>query len=298
VKPRSTSVRTSGGVRVAAGDTRGGRTSYELYLNEIGQTPMITPDEEVKLARRIRRGDKAARETMIKANLRLVVHIAHDFEHFGVPLLDLISEGNLGLIKAVERFDPRKGAKLSTYAAWWIKQAMRRAVLRQGRTVRLSEHQHGQLLKMRRAEARLEMILGREPSVEELAEELEVHPRRIGRLRAMLNGGVSLDAPLDRDDEERRVGDIIADQNVAAPYENIDTAARVRLLGAVMQGLDQREQRILRERFGLDGRAGRTLDEVGAKLGVTRERVRQIQELALKKLRRELAEYNEVSLHG
>lgn len=279
-------------------ESRNGQTLYEVYLNEIGQTPMITPKEEIVLAKRIRKGDAAAREQMIKANLRLVVHIAHDFEHFGVPLLDLISEGNLGLIKAVERFDPRKGAKLSTYAAWWIKQAMRRALLRQGRTVRLSEHQHGQMLKLRRAQARLEEILGREPSVDELAQELDIHPRRIGKLRAMLNGGVSLDAPLDRGEDDRSVGDVIPDPAAAMPFDNIDATARLKLLATVLQTLDQREQRILTERFGLDGRAERTLDEVGVKLGVTRERVRQIQELALKKLRRELAGRNEVSLLG
>src|SRR5579862_4333339 len=160
-----------------------GNTAYTLYLREIGQTPLITPKQEVELAKRIKKGDETAPEQMIKANLRLVVKIAREYEDYGVPLLDLINEGNIGLMKAVERFDPTKGAKLSTYAAWWIKQAIRRALSNQSKTIRLPVHVGDKLLHIRRAAARLEDELGREPTNEELAEELDTTPARISALR-------------------------------------------------------------------------------------------------------------------
>src|ERR1051325_4106829 len=160
-----------------------GNTAFHLYLNEIARTPLLTPEDEIKLARRIKRGDKAAREHMVKANLRLVVKIARDYEGFGLPLLDLINEGNIGLMKAVERFDPRKGAKLSTYAAWWIKQSIKRALANQTKTIRLPAHVVDKLLHWRRTESALHQELGRDPTDEELAEALSMPPRRVGELR-------------------------------------------------------------------------------------------------------------------
>src|SRR5213082_4168060 len=161
-----------------------GDTAFHLYLREIGQTPLLTPQEEIELARRIKRGDKKAREHMIKANLRLVVKIARDYEGYGLPLLDLINEGNIGLMKGVERFDPKKGAKLSTYAAWWIKQAIKRALANQSKTIRLPVHVVDKLLHMRRASMKLQEVLGREPTDDELAEELDTTAARVAELRA------------------------------------------------------------------------------------------------------------------
>src|SRR5437588_8378976 len=173
-----------------------GDTAFHLYLREIGRTPLLTPQEEIELARRIKRGDKKAREHMIKANLRLVVKIARDYEGYGLPLLDLVNEGNIGLMKAVERFDPAKGAKLSTYAAWWIKQSIRRALANQSKTIRLPVHVGDKILHMRRAAMKLQEIFGREPTDEELAEELDTTALRVAELRSASIRPASLDAPI------------------------------------------------------------------------------------------------------
>src|SRR2546427_5662358 len=193
-----------------------GDTAFHLYLREIGQTPLLTPREEIELARRIRKGDRRAREQMIKANLRLVVKIARDYESYGLPLLDLINEGNIGLMKGVERFDPKKGAKLSTYAAWWIKQSIKRALANQSKTIRLPVHVVDKLFHLRKAEARLQDVLGREPTAEELAEELETTAVRIQQLRAAAIRPASLEAPLGDEDSER-FADIVKDENADSP---------------------------------------------------------------------------------
>lgn len=260
-------------------------TAYTLYLREIGQTKLLTPADEIALAERIRKGDDAAREQMIKANLRLVVKIARDYKDYGLPLLDLINEGNIGLMKAVERFDPTKGAKLSTYAAWWIKQAIRRALANQSKTIRLPVHVGDKLLHMRRASVKLQEIFGREPTDEELAEELDMTPARVTRLRTAAIRPASLDAPLG-DDDTNRFGDIVEDEKVQTPYEQLDERNSTDMVREMVAVLPEREATILRFRFGLDGDGERTLEEVGEKFGVTRERIRQIQNIALEKLRR------------
>ena len=262
-----------------------GNTAYILYLREIGQTPLLTPAQEIALAKRIQKGDAKAREEMIKANLRLVVKIAREYEDYGLPLLDLINEGNMGLMKAVERFDPNKGAKLSTYAAWWIKQSIRRALSNQSKTIRLPVHIGDKLLHMRRAAMKLQEVLGREPSDEELAEEVGMTAFRVSELRAASIRPASLDAPIG-EDESNRFGEIVQDERVTSPYAQLVEKTNTDMIRELVETLPDREATILRYRFGLDGDEEKTLEEVGEKFGVTRERIRQIQNIALKKLRR------------
>jgi RNA polymerase primary sigma factor len=261
----------------------------QLYLREIGQVKLLTPAEEIVLAKRIRRGDQRAREHMIKANLRLVVKIAHDYEGIGLPLLDLINEGNIGLMKGVERFDPRKGAKLSTYASWWIKQSIKRALANQSKTIRLPVHVVDKVAHIRRVEVKLRETLDRDPTDEELAHELGMDPRRIRQYRQASKAPVSLDAPIG-DDASERVSEIVADPNAAAPFDRLVQETDTQLVREVLGTLDQRENKILTLRFGLEDGQARTLEEVGAQLGVTRERIRQIQEQALHKLREKMEE--------
>ena len=258
-----------------------------LYMREIGQVPLLTVKEEIALAKRIKRGDAKAREHMIKANLRLVVKIARDYENYGLPLLDLISEGNIGLMKAVERFDPGKGAKLSTYAAWWIKQSIKRALADQGKTIRLPVHVVDKLFHIRKTEAKLVELLGREPTDEEIAEETGLKPAQVRDYRKASVAPTSLDAKLG-DDDTNRVADIVADPNAEAPYENVLTDSDNEILGEVIRTLSPREQTILQLRFGLNGEDEKTLEEVGVQFGVTRERIRQIQDEALRKLRKRI----------
>jgi len=259
--------------------------SLQLYLREIGQVKLLTPEEEIALAKRIKRGDKSAREHMIKANLRLVVKIARDYENLGLPLLDLINEGNIGLMKGVERFDPRKGAKLSTYASWWIKQAIKRALANQSKTIRLPVHVVDKVAHIRRAEMRLRETLDREPTDEEVAEELGLDARRVRRYRQASRAPVSLDAPIGDDDTDR-VSEVVADPNATLPSEQLSYESDNALVQEILATLPQREREILAMRFGLaDGRE-RTLEEVGEQFGVTRERIRQIQEQALKTIRK------------
>jgi RNA polymerase primary sigma factor len=259
--------------------------AYTLYLREIGQTKLLTPQEEIALAKKIQRGDDHAREQMIRANLRLVVKIARDYEEYGLPLLDLINEGNMGLMKAVERFDPTKGAKLSTYAAWWIKQAIRRALANQSKTIRLPVHVGDKILHMRRAAMRLQEILGREPTDEELADELGITAHRVSELRSAAIRPASLDAPIGDDDSDR-YGDIVQDEKAETPYQELEEKTNTEMIRELVKALPERESIILRYRFGLDGDRERTLEEVGQKFGVTRERIRQIQNITLRKLRR------------
>src|SRR5213083_2418694 len=263
------------------------------YLQEIGQFSLLTPQEEIELAGKIKKGDAAAREGMINANLRLVVTIAHDYANLGLSLLDLISEGNIGLTKAVERFDPSKGAKLSTYAAWWIKQSIKRALANQSKTIRLPVHIVDKLFHLRRAAAKLEETLGREPTDEELAEELEFPVARVKQLRRAAVRPTSLDAPIG-DDESNRVADVVKDESADTPYEQLEEKTNSALVHEMVGTLDAREQAILRQRFGLDGDDRKTLEEIGEQFGVTRERIRQIEEIALKKLRQRIVELDTV----
>jgi RNA polymerase primary sigma factor len=263
-----------------------GDSAIRLYLREIGQVPLLTIEEENALAARIQQGDKAARDLMIRANLRLVVKIAHDYDWLGLPLLDLINEGNIGLMKAVERFDPKKGGKLSTYGAWWIKQSIKRALANQGKTIRLPVHLVDKISKMRRVAMKLQEEFGREPTDEELAEEMGMTASRVTQLRTAAIRPASLDAPIGDGDDSHLFGEIIQDDNAETPYEQLEEKTVSSMLRDMVKTLPPREATILTYRFGLDGGPERTLEEVGQKFGVTRERVRQIQNLALHKLRR------------
>ncbi|HWF19132.1 MAG TPA: sigma-70 family RNA polymerase sigma factor [Verrucomicrobiae bacterium] len=267
-----------------------GDTAIKLYLREIGQVRLLTPQEEIELAARIKKGDKKAREQMIKANLRLVVKIARDYEGIGLPLLDLISEGNIGLMKAVERFDPAKGGKLSTYGSWWIKQSIKRALANQSKTIRLPVHLVDKISKMRRTALKLQEILGREPTDEELAEELGISATRVGQMRTAAIRPASLDAPIG-DEDSNNFAEVVQDENADTPYELLEEKTVVKMLQEMVTTLDPREATILRARFGLDGGSQRTLEQVGEKFGVTRERVRQIQNIALKKLRKMIEKF-------
>jgi len=262
-----------------------GDTAIKLYLREIGQVKLLTPQEEIELAARIKKGDKKAREQMIKANLRLVVKIARDYEGIGLPLLDLISEGNIGLMKAVERFDPAKGGKLSTYGSWWIKQSIKRALANQSKTIRLPVHLVDKISKMRRTSMRMQEELGREPTDEELGEELGITSSRVSQMRMAAIRPASLDAPIG-DEDSNNFAEVVQDESADTPYEQLEEKTVTRMLQEMVKTLDPREATILRARFGLDGGPQKTLEEVGQKFGVTRERVRQIQNIALKKLRK------------
>lgn len=266
-------------------DSYDGDTAYRLYLREIGEVALLTPAEEIELAARIKAGDRKARDHMIKANLRLVVKIAHDYERYGLPLLDLINEGNIGLMKAVERFDPAKGGKLSTYAAWWIKQAIKRALANQGKTIRLPVHLVDKIARMRRVSAQLEDLFGREPTDEELGEEMGITAARVAQWRSAAIRPAQLDAPIG-DDEANALRDIVADEKQVTPYRELEDKTVREMLEKMIVTLDVREQSILRQRFGYDGGEGKTLEEIGVQYGVTRERIRQIEAVALRKLRR------------
>ncbi|MCU0875384.1 MAG: sigma-70 family RNA polymerase sigma factor [Pirellulaceae bacterium] len=262
-----------------------GDTAIKLYLREIGQVKLLTPEEEIELAARIKKGDKKAREHMIKANLRLVVKIARDYEGIGLPLLDLISEGNIGLMKAVERFDPKKGGKLSTYGSWWIKQSIKRALANQSKTIRLPVHLVDKISRMRRVAMKLQEEFGREPTDEELADELGTTASRVAQMRMASVRPASLDAPI-ADDDSNSFSEIVQDEAAFTPYEQLEGKTVTSMLRDMVKKLSTRESDILNYRFGLDGGTEKTLEDVGAKFGVTRERVRQIQNIALRKLRR------------
>lgn len=262
-------------------------SGIKIYLREIGQIPLLTPDQEIELAAKIKKGDKEARALMIRSNLRLVVKIAHDYANLGLPLLDLISEGNIGLMKAVERFDPAKGGKLSTYAAWWIKQSIKRALANQSKTIRLPVHLVDKISKMRRVALQMSEELGREPTDEELAEEVGLSSSKVSQLKTVSIRPASLDAPIS-DDDTTEFGEIVGDMEALTPFERLRDQNLRDEVGELLDVLDEREKKIIFSRFGLDGGKAKTLEEVGRKFGVTRERIRQLQNIALMKLRRAL----------
>jgi len=263
-------------------------TSIKTYLREIRQTSLLTPQEEIELAARIKKGDQKARAWMIKANLRLVVKIARDYSNLGLPLLDLISEGNIGLMKAVERFDPAKGGKLSTYGAWWIKQAIKRAMANQSKTIRLPVHLIDKIYKLNRASHKMSEELGREPTDEELSEEIGISRAKLSQLKTVSIRPASLDAPIG-DDDSSEFGEIVGDRDAQTPFELFRDKNMRDELSELLEVLDDRQREIIFKRFGLDGGKPETLEEVGRKFGVTRERIRQLQNIALAKLRRALA---------
>jgi RNA polymerase primary sigma factor len=265
------------------------RSPIRYYLDQIGKTPLLTLEEETALARRVLKGDEAARQKMIQSNLRLVVRIAKDYDNFGLSLMDLISEGNFGLIKAVERFDPDKGGKLSTYASWWIKQAIKRALASNGKTIRLPVHMVDRIAQMRRITARLTTELGREPHNDEIALAMEIPLAKVVHMKSIANRAASLDQPVG-EEGDATLGDLVKDDTERTPFETLrgksDNAEIAEMLGA----LEPREAEILTHRFGLNGESPLTLEEVGERFKLTRERVRQLQQSALMQLRRIMTE--------
>ena len=259
-------------------------TGFQLYLREIAQIPLLTPEQEVKLAHQIKRGDQQAGAEMVRANLRLVVKIARDYANFGLPVLDLISEGNIGLMKAVERFDPKKGGKLSTYAAWWIKQSIRRALASQAKTIRLPVHLIDKIGKMRRVSSQMMEELGREPTDDELADEIGFSSSKVTALKSAALRPASLDQPI-RDGESFQFADIVGDEESDNPFETLRNKDMLEEVEELLCVLDDRERMIINSRFGLDGQEPKTLGVIGETFGVTRERIRQLQNVALLKLR-------------
>ncbi|MGB0372365.1 MAG: sigma-70 family RNA polymerase sigma factor [Opitutales bacterium] len=264
------------------------RSPIQLYLQEIGKTPLLSIQEEVALARKIQKGDVEARNHMIQANLRLVVKIASDYSNFGLPLMDLISEGNIGLVKAVERFDPDKGGKLSTYAAWWIKQSIKRALANQGKTIRLPVHLVDKIAKMRKITTALAEELDREPTDEEIAYQMGIPTHKVAHLRSVSVRPASLDAPVGNE-EDTKFGELVSDEKATTPFQDLHTKSLSSDVAQVLHRLDEREAKIIRLRFGLDTDRALTLEEVGQEFNITRERVRQLQEIAIQKMRRAMS---------
>jgi len=255
-----------------------------MYLKEIGRIPLLTPEEEIELAKRMEKGDEEAKRRLAEANLRLVVSIAKRYVGRGMLFLDLIQEGNLGLIKAVEKFDYRKGYKFSTYATWWIRQAITRAIADQARTIRIPVHMVETINKLIRVSRRLVQELGREPTPEEIAKEMGISPEKVREIIKIAQEPVSLETPIG-EEEDSHLGDFIEDQDAKAPAEEASHTLLREQLDEVLSTLTDREQKVLRLRFGLDDGRARTLEEVGCTFGVTRERIRQIEAKTLRKLR-------------
>jgi RNA polymerase primary sigma factor len=266
------------------------RSSLEVYLEEIGKVSLLSHAEEVELARRVRKGDNSARDHMIRANLRLVVKIAKEYTGYSLPLNDLIAEGNMGLMRAVEKFNPRKGTKFSTYACWWIKQSIRRAFANQGKTIRLPVHVVDKLQRMRRLLYVLNRELGHMPSDRDLAEELGVSVRKVGMLRRVGQQTISLDHSPIEDPEVPALSEIIRDENASDPASDLAERNIHEKVRESLHILKPRERQILAMRFGLEGSKQETLAHIGKKFRVTRERIRQLQNTALKKLERWIAE--------
>ena len=266
------------------------QSSIDIYLKQISEIPLISVDEEIELAKKISNGDDEARKKMITANLRLVVKIAQDYSNIGLSLLDLINEGNIGLMKAVERFDPSKGGKLSTYASWWIKQSIKRALANQSKTIRLPVHMVDRVTQIRRTTQQLSEKLNREPSDEELAEEMKIPVSRITHLKSVSKKPASLDSPIN-DEDGSNLGDLVPDEKSTSPLEKLQSKSLVGDVDKVLSTLEPREADIIRLRFGLEGRDPKTLEEVGEQIGITRERVRQLQEQAIRQLRKSMTKF-------
>ena len=254
------------------------------YLNEIGRIDLLTADDEVRLAKAIETGDEAAKEKLITANLRLVVSVAKKYTGHGVPFIDLIQEGNAGLMRAADKFDWRRGFKFSTYATWWIRQAITRAIAEQSRTIRLPVHTHEKLAKAARLRRELQLQLGREPTVREVANELGISEEQLNELSRAARQPVSLEMRIG-DDGDTEIGDLIPDEEAEEPLEAAADGMLAGHLRDALHKLNPREQDVLRLRYGLDGEIPLTLEQIGDRFGITRERIRQIEWKALRKLR-------------
>jgi RNA polymerase primary sigma factor len=258
--------------------------ALQLFLKDIGKVPLLTAAQEVELAKRIERGEHAAKQAMVEANLRLVVSIAKRYRNQGLPFLDLIQEGTIGLVRAAEKFDYRKGFKFSTYATWWIRQAVARAIADKGRTIRMPVHVVEKLNRILRSERKLRAELGREPLIEEIARDVEMTTDEVEQIRRSAQVPVSLEKPVG-DDDESEFGHFLADESAPLPDELAETTLQREALRTILSALSERERMVLELRYGLDGQQPRTLDEVGRAFNVTRERIRQIEHQGLKKLR-------------
>jgi RNA polymerase primary sigma factor len=273
-------------------DTEFSADSLQLFLKDVGKVDLLTAAQEVELAKRIERGDHRAKQEMVEANLRLVVSIAKRYRNQGLPFLDLIQEGTIGLVRAAEKFDWRKGYKFSTYATWWIRQAVARALADKARTIRMPVHVVEKLNKIMRTERKLRAEKGREPTAAEIAFDLDLSVEEVESIRRTSQTPVSLEKPVG-DEEESEFGQFIEDEHTPLPEEAADTAFRAEALAKCLGSLNYRERRVLELRYGLNGEQPRTLDEVGRAFEVTRERIRQIENQGLKKLRA-LAESNKL----
>ena len=262
--------------------------SVRLYLREIGKIPLLTPEEEAELAQRIVKGDKKAKDKMVESNMRLVVSIAKRYGGRGLDFLDLIQEGNTGLLRAVEKFDPDKGFKFSTYATWWVRQAITRAIADQARTIRIPVHMVETINKVLRTTRKLTSELNREPTNEEIAKELDMEPEKVDYVMRIKQDIASLDASVGRegDDEDSVLGDFVEDEERASPEDSAANQILKEQLSEIIATLTDREQKIIRLRFGIGGGRPHTLEEVGNEFDVTRERIRQIEAKALSKLRK------------
>ena len=262
--------------------------SVRLYLREIGNIPLLTPEEEADLAQRIVKGDKKAKDKMVESNMRLVVSIAKRYGGRGLDFLDLIQEGNTGLLRAVEKFDPEKGFKFSTYATWWVRQAITRAIADQARTIRIPVHMVETINKVLRTTRKLTSELNREPTTEEIAAELHMEPDKVDYVMRIKQDIASLDASVGRDgdDEDSVLGDFVEDEERDSPEDSAANQILKEQLSEIISTLTDREQKIIRLRFGIGGGRPHTLEEVGAEFDVTRERIRQIEAKALSKLRK------------
>ncbi|MEX0668742.1 MAG: RNA polymerase sigma factor RpoD [Candidatus Saccharimonadales bacterium] len=270
--------------------------SVRLYLRDIGKTPLLSAEEEIELATKVVNGDKGAKDKMAEANMRLVVSIAKKYVGRGLDLLDLIQEGNTGLLRAVEKFDPTRGFKFSTYATWWIRQAITRAIADQARTIRIPVHMVETINKLMRTQRRMTQEMGREPTNEELAKEMELEIEKVEYIMKIKQDISSLDAPVRDDEDDSKLGDFIEDEDSATPEETATQQLLKEHVNVMLDVLSPREKKILKMRFGLEDGRTHTLEEVGHEFGVTRERIRQIEAKALTKLRknkesRELKDY-------
>jgi RNA polymerase primary sigma factor len=258
--------------------------ALQLFLKDIGKVDLLTAAQEVELAKRIERGDHGAKQEMVEANLRLVVSIAKKYRNQGLPFLDLIQEGTIGLVRAAEKFDYRKGFKFSTYATWWIRQAVARALADKARTIRMPVHVVEKLNKIVRSERKLRAELGREPNAAEIGRDLDLTAEEVEHIRRSAQTPVSLEKPVG-DEDESEFGHFITDENMPLPDEEAEVTLRKETLRKILGTLSSRERQVLELRYGLDGQHPRTLDEVGRTFNVTRERIRQIENQSLKKLR-------------